>query len=259
MNSDWPLILAYHGLHSKSSRRYALAAETFERQLTRMLDAGFRPLSLPDAVAAGPFGRADAGPKTFTLTFDDALVSFGEIAFPILRRLGLLGAATVFVPTAFVGGDNAWRSPPTPMQRLTSRAETQETLLGWDAIEDLAREGVAFGSHGHAHLPMQRLTYAEARADVEESLSLLAAHGIGARYLALPFGWHSEECERAIADAGLEAAFSVKWGGRDRFEIRRIPMYGTDSLPTVRLKMSGSYFGVFDTAARLAGKRRYRG
>jgi peptidoglycan/xylan/chitin deacetylase (PgdA/CDA1 family) len=255
MSESWPLVLAYHHLDATASSRYVLPVARFERQLSAMLDDGFTPLALPDAVAAGPFGRGDAAPKTFTLTFDDALVSFHDLAVPVLERLGLLHAATVFVPTAFVGRDNAWREQPTLLQRLVPWSEVAEGLLTWERIAECAAAGVRFESHGHAHAAMQTLTYDDALADVRTSLALLAEHCVEARYFALPFGWRSEACKQAIRDAGLDAAFSVKRGGRDRFEIRRVPMYGSDAPTMLWLKLSGRYFDVFDATVGLAGRR----
>jgi peptidoglycan/xylan/chitin deacetylase (PgdA/CDA1 family) len=258
MSTDWPLILAYHHIDPKSSSRYVLAVDRFERQLSGMLDAGFQPLTLTAALDCGPHGCDDAPEKCFTITFDDGLVSFEELAAPVLERLGLVDATTIFVPTKWVGEDNAWRSEPTPLQRMMPWGETEEALLGWEGITALAERGFDFQCHGHGHLPMNKLSYEEALDDLTTSLGLLAEHGIDARYFAWPYGWHSEDAKRAVVDAGLTAAVSVKWGGRDIYEVRRIPVYGTDHAFTTRLKLSGRYFDAFDFAARLAGKKRYK-
>lgn len=258
MSVDWPLILAYHHIDPKRSSRYVLAVDRFERHLSDMLEAGFKPLTLRDAIACGPHGSADAAEKSFTITFDDGLESFGDLAVPVIERLGLVDATTIFVPTKWVGLDNAWREEPTRLQRLMPWGEVAEPLLGWDSIGELAHRGFTFECHGHGHLAMNKLTYDAALADLTTSLGLLKAHGLAPRYFAWPYGWHSEDAKRAVVDAGLEAALSVKWGGRDIYEVRRIPVYGTDHLFTTRLKLSGRYFDAFDFAARLAGKKRYK-
>lgn len=257
MTLDWPLILAFHHIDAAASSRYVVPALVLERRLGGMLELGFTPVSLEAALATGPFGSGDAAPGTFTVTFDDGLGSFAELALPVLTRLGLIDAVTLFVPTAYVGGANEWNESPTPLQRLMPWSDVTERILTWGEIADVSAAGVSVQSHGHRHLAMQDLTYDDALADALASKEALAAHGIAARYLALPYGWHSEECERAIGDAGFDAALSVKWGGRNRFEVRRIPIYGTDHAITRRLKLSGRYFQAFDTAAWLAGRKRY--
>jgi peptidoglycan/xylan/chitin deacetylase (PgdA/CDA1 family) len=257
MTLDWPLILAFHPVGSGAPSRYVVPVAALERQLGGMLERGFAPLSLETALASGPFGSADAAPGTFTLTFDDALGSFTELALPVLTRLGLAGVVTLFVPTGYVGGANEWIARPTPLQRLMPWSDVPERILTWDEIADVVAAGVSVQSHGHRHLAMQDITYDVALADSLASKEALAEHGIVGRYLALPYGWHSPDSERAISDAGFDAALSVKWGGRNRFEVRRIPVYGTDHAITRRLKLSGRYFQAFDAAARLAGKKRY--
>ncbi|NTU71473.1 MAG: polysaccharide deacetylase family protein [Coriobacteriia bacterium] len=257
MTHDWPLILAYHHIVTGRQSRYASSVDALERHLTSMLEDGFTPLTLEEAVATGPFGTMTATPKSFTITFDDGLLSLGTLALPILTRLGLARQTTTFIPTSFVGKDNEWRTKPTTLQRIMPWSEVEEPLLDWDGIAELAAAGVAVESHGHAHLPMNKLSYEDALDDITTSLRILGEHGYSPRYFALPFGWHSPETERALADSGLDAAVSVKWGGHNRYEIRRIPIYGTDSVFTTRLKRSGRYFDAFDTVARLAGKKRY--
>jgi peptidoglycan/xylan/chitin deacetylase (PgdA/CDA1 family) len=257
MSLDWPLILAFHHIDPKRSSRYVLAVDRFERELHAMLENGFTPLSLADALAL-PHGSVEAPAKTFTITFDDGLESFADLAAPVLERLGLVAATTTFIPTKWVSHDNGWREEPTLLQRLAPWGETAEGLLGWERIEELAARGFTFESHGHGHLAMNNLTYDEALEDLTTSLALLAEHNIHARYFAWPYGWHSPDAKRAAADAGFEAALSVKWGGHDVYDVRRIPVYGTDHGITRRLKLSGHYFDAFDTAARLAGKKRYK-
>ena len=258
MSTDWPLILAYHHVEPSATGRFVISPAAFEAQLRRMRDSGFTPITLQEAVDSGRTGRCDAAPKTFTLTFDDAFASFKAHAFPVLERTGLLAASTVFVPTDFVGGDNAWRTRVASDAASTPDADVAEALMTWDDIEALRSSGVGIASHGHEHLDMGHLSYEAARTDVETSLAQLAAHGIETHFLALPYGWSSESSKRAIADAGCSAAFSVTRGGHDRFEIRRVPVYGTDGPLMSRLKLSGRFFDVFDAAATIVGRRRSR-
>lgn len=258
MSLDWPLILTYHHLDAHSHSRYVMRSDAFERQLAGMLERGFSAITLDEALATGPFGSGSARSGSFTITFDDALASFGDLAFPVLERLGLLSRTTMFVPTKWVGAHNGWRTSPTLLQRLVPWNDVDETIMDWERIVQLAEAGVSIQSHGHGHLALQKLTYDEALADATTSLDLLRQHGFSARYFALPYGWHSPASKRAIEDAGFDAALSVKWGGHDRFEVRRIPVYGTDSPLTTRLKLSGRYFDAFDAAAALAGKKKYR-
>jgi len=253
-SASWPLILAYHHITPAGSSRYAMSVRRFERHLRRLLDAGYTPIALDTAIESGPFGTGDAPERSFTLTFDDGLMNLKTVALPVLKRLGLLRATSAFIPTAFAGAENAWRSEPTLTDRLRRRADPAEKILTWGDLAELASAGVRIESHGHTHAAMNELAYDDALADAEASRAALAEHGFSARYFALPFGWRTEECKRGIRDAGFDAALSVTGGGRDRYEIRRVPIYGTDGFLTERLKTSGSYFSVFDSAKRILGR-----
>jgi peptidoglycan/xylan/chitin deacetylase (PgdA/CDA1 family) len=255
MKTEWPLILTYHHIVAEKPSRYALDVAYFEAQLSRLLQRGYRAVNLETAIETGPLGSGDAQPKTFTVTFDDGLASLRELGLPVLRKLDLISSTTVFVPTAFVGERNEW-SQHAETDKPQIAEDPAAPLMSWDELAELAEEGMAIESHGHRHLAMDSLSHADALADASASMRALREHGFPSRYLALPFGWHSPDAKRAIADAGFEAALSVTRGGSDRFEIRRVPLYGTDGVVMTRLKLSGHYWRTFDLAVSIIGKRR---
>jgi peptidoglycan/xylan/chitin deacetylase (PgdA/CDA1 family) len=76
---------------------WSATPRAFEGQL-RELSARFRVISLPQALAALR-GQAPLPPRALLVTFDDAYRDFAELAWPVLRSLGL--PAVLFVPTAF--------------------------------------------------------------------------------------------------------------------------------------------------------------
>jgi peptidoglycan/xylan/chitin deacetylase (PgdA/CDA1 family) len=107
-------------------------------------------------------------------------------------------------------------------------------LLSADEILDMQRRGVAFHSHtcSHASLPSlddDRLAHelVESRAALQRLL------GRKVEYLAYPFGRADERVVAAARQAGYRAAFSAQPGFNrrdvDRFRIRRIDVYGTDT------------------------------
>jgi len=254
--NPWPLILDYHDVDTESSNPYSVSPHALERHLAKLLARGFTPLSLAEAVESGPFGTGEAARRTFTITFDDGYASFKELAMPVLERLGLLAATTVFMPTALVGKEEP-RAPSDPPGGAL-HAENVERYMSWEDLKRAVDCGVAIESHGHSHVAMNELSFEAAREDAERSYRELASHGLPARYLAVPFGLRTSETKQAIAEAGFDAAFSVFHGGRDRYEIRRVPIYGSDKPWMIRLKLSGRYFDVYDLLATLAGKKRNR-
>ncbi|RJQ53053.1 MAG: polysaccharide deacetylase family protein [Actinobacteria bacterium] len=243
VRADFPLILVYHGVSRGLPRgRYEIRVSTLERQLEALLNRGFTPLSLDDAVQMLE-GGAPRVPRCFTLTFDDGLGSFADNAIPVLERLGLLGAVTVFVVTAYCGLRNGWPG-----------GEETERCMGWDEVKGLSMMGVRIASHGHGHLDLRGLPYDEVVDDVKTSTRLLNEHAIRSRYFSFPFGFFSDSAKEAVREAGYEVAFGVETGGRDEREIRRIPLYRGDGPFLFRLKTCGAYFPIRDPIARIFGR-----
>lgn len=98
----------------------------------------YRPVSLDDVLRA--FGAGAALPhRAVLVTFDDAYRDFGDVAFPILKELGI--PVTLFVPTDYPGRparafpwDRLHRAALAPKRR-------RETASSPEAREDA--EGVA--------------------------------------------------------------------------------------------------------------------
>jgi peptidoglycan/xylan/chitin deacetylase (PgdA/CDA1 family) len=74
--------------------------ETFREQMS-YLARHYRVISVRQVIEVLE-GNARLPARAVVITFDDAYRDFGEVAWPILRRLGL--PATLFVPTGFVDG-----------------------------------------------------------------------------------------------------------------------------------------------------------
>lgn len=252
--TEWPLILAYHHISHATTSRYVMTEQAFERQLDGLLRAGYQAVPLSQAITSGASGTGDAPSRTFTITFDDGLASFAERALPVLDRLGLIGATALFVPTEYVGRSNEWREEPSLLDRLRRRTDASERLLGWDEIAEAASLGVTIGSHGAGHLPMHTMSAEDALAEARASRQALIERGLEADYFAYPFGWLNDITKHAVRDAGFLAALSVTHGGTDRYDIVRVPIYGTDVWPVSALKTSGRFFATYEAARALMGK-----
>lgn len=83
--------IAHHGL--------VVSAETFEQQL-RILQRNYEVITLDDA-AALIRGEKSSPRPTAVITFDDGYVDNYEIAWPILKRLGI--PAIIYLPTSMIG------------------------------------------------------------------------------------------------------------------------------------------------------------
>src|SRR5205814_48870 len=97
-------ILMYHRISAApepgvtSYYRISTSPERFAAQMRWLADAGWRCLSVSEALAAC---RSGNGRRTCAITFDDGLRDVYVAAAPILRQHGFV--ATVYLPTAYIG------------------------------------------------------------------------------------------------------------------------------------------------------------
>lgn len=81
-------VLAYHDLvRDAGGDDYAVSESLFRQQMEYLRDQGYHPISLA-AYANAAQGRATLPAKPIVLTFDDGLVSFKDMALPILQKFG---------------------------------------------------------------------------------------------------------------------------------------------------------------------------
>jgi peptidoglycan/xylan/chitin deacetylase (PgdA/CDA1 family) len=94
-----PAILMYHGLSENPDCRdwTQVSLSDFTAQM-RYLKSHYRPVSLDELVAMLESGSV--APHTVAVTFDDGYKSNYDLAFPVLKELGI--PATIFVTSGFV-------------------------------------------------------------------------------------------------------------------------------------------------------------
>lgn len=211
-------VLMYHDIGPLSSNRHfrscVLQRSQFAEHLAALRDAGFvtEPVSRLPAVEA-----SDSPSKPVFITFDDAYVSFLEAALPELARYKM--TATVFVPTAFVGGRSEW---------MDLIGEGGRRIMSWQDLRDLRTSEIEIGSHGHEHLQLDLIPRERLISDAMTSRnSLEEALGEPIRTFAYPFGYHNRRVREEIRKCGYELAFEVANGlyrpsSRGHYAITRI-------------------------------------
>lgn len=189
------LVLCYHTVSPTWDATFSVTPDTLERQLTQLVQAGWRAATFTDAVLN------PQGPKTLAVTFDDGFASVFELAEPILTRLGLRG--TVFVPTAFMAerqhlsweGIEAWRGTPH---------EDELRCMDWDELGQLADRGWEIGSHTCSHPHLTMLSDAELREEMRGSFEQCSMHlGRPCPSIAYPYG----EVDVRVATLAKEAGY----------------------------------------------------
>lgn len=246
-----PILLYHRILASEPDARAELdvSIETFREDMRRLRRRRWRCIDAAEAARLNLSGRRR--PKTFALTIDDGTRDFGDLAHPVLTEFGF--TATVFVVTGRVGMRGDWLSGAPP------------ALLDADAIRDLAREGVSFGSHGVTHVPLTERTDRDLARDLERSRATLSEMtGKPVEAIAWPYGEHDARTRRAAAAAGYDLGFAVAGDGslwqraraavqpaaRDAYAVPRREVHGSDPALRRRLRM-GPLDGLFVTVRKV--------
>ncbi len=135
--------------------------------------------------------------RPVVITFDDGFANFLDVVPDLLER----GCpVTMFVPTAYVGGESEWLAP-----------EFRRPMLTWSQLVDLDNSGVEIGAHAHVHRPIDTLRIADVVADVTRSRNLLEEHlGHECASFAYPHGYSSRRVRAVVAEAGFAQACAVK-------------------------------------------------
>jgi peptidoglycan/xylan/chitin deacetylase (PgdA/CDA1 family) len=222
---DDVLILCYHAVSAEWPAPLSVTPERFERQLQRLIDQGYTPVTFSAAAQAPPGGRLMA------VTFDDAYRSVMELGRPILERLG--ATATVFVPTAHVATSRPMAWPG--IDRWLGGPHADELMpLDWRQLGQLAADGWEIGSHTRTHPRLTTLDDAALREELGASRQECEQRlGIPCTSVAYPYGDVDERVAKAAGDAGYRhgAALSGEHWIRDPLRRPRTGVYhGDDGL-----------------------------
>jgi peptidoglycan/xylan/chitin deacetylase (PgdA/CDA1 family) len=220
-------VLMYHRVGPAGNAweaRYAISAAAFAEHMAALRDAGYRAITI-DALVDWLEGGAALPEGAFLLTFDDGFKGVGEHALPILEGLGW--PFTVFLVSNLIGGEDVWTQKSNPSGKTYP-------LLDADEIRNMEGRGCSFHSHtrSHASLPtLDEAGLADQLSGSRQALAQLLGHEVS--YIAYPFGHVDDRVVAATRAAGYRAAFATQPGFNrrdvDRFRIRRLDVYGTDS------------------------------
>ena len=193
-------VLMYHSIAADAARkfrRFAVDPGEFAAQMDFLAASGYCPVTAAD-LAGGRSGRP-LPPRPVVLTFDDAYTDFASAALPVLRVHDF--RATLYVPTAYVGATTRFNA---------DLGEGSRRVLSWQALRDIAAEGVEVAAHSHNHPQLDRVPVATIRDEVGRSRRLLEDNlGITVEGFAYPFGYWNRAARAAVAAAGFRYACAV--------------------------------------------------
>jgi peptidoglycan/xylan/chitin deacetylase (PgdA/CDA1 family) len=244
-------LLSLHAIAAVRSEM-AVSPGRFRRQLSALLEAGYRCLDYDDVLRAVDEASFVRGP-VFGLTFDDGYRSVYEEAWPVLEELGL--PATIFVTVNFLDGKVAppWHSTHAALIRDYAANAGHFRPLEWGQLREMARsQRIRIGSHSLNHFLMGGLDPDTLREELQRSKQILEDRlGVPVSLFAYPFGVarygaYSRASEEAVRQAGFRSSCTseigrIRAGSRNPYLLPRIPLVDQDSALDARAKAGGSY------------------
>lgn len=221
-------VLMYHRVgapHAPDDRVYCIPPDRFASHLHALDGAGYTPIPIETFVDWLDGSNPKLPARPFVLTFDDGFADLHRHAWPLLRELGW--PATVFLVAGQIGGHDRWMQSPGRTRPLTPLLEPAQ-------LSEMAATGMSFHSHSATHADLPTLADEALTEEIAGSRERLGALlGGPVNFFAYPYGHHDERVVAAVEAAGYRAAFSVLTGFNrrdvDRWRIRRLDVYGTDT------------------------------
>lgn len=216
------VVMYYHGVP-------ATRAKDFERQMRR-LRRHARLVSLQDVPSLPPGQRAVA------ITFDDALESVRDVAYPILTKLGL--RACVFIPFAWCGRMPGWDMEP-------GCPDGAERVLSMQELMELDPTVFCLGSHTMTHPRLDECSDKQIEQELTRSRAALNELPNAVPELACPYGSIDDRVIRYARLTGYRRVHSIvphthTLNGRDMVCGRVAGDLDDTALETL-LKVKGGY------------------
>jgi peptidoglycan/xylan/chitin deacetylase (PgdA/CDA1 family) len=179
--------------------RYILPIETFRRQMQWLKDAGFRGLSVSEAI------RYPQEPSV-CITFDDGCETDVIAAVPILRELGF--RATFYLTAGFLGTNG---------------------YLTADEVRQLDGTGFEVGCHSMTHPYLSDLSDAElGREIVDAKIQIEQILGHGIEHFSCPGGRYDQRTLETARRAGFRTVanseFHANSTSTSPYELGRVAM-----------------------------------
>ena len=217
-------ILNYHRVGTQEGDpTMTVSKDAFHRQMSLLASQG-RAISLEELVSLLA-SKPPALPKKVAVTFDDGYEDNYTHAFSILKTHRI--PVTIFLVTEWIG---------------------KKEFLSWEAVREMSKEGISFGSHTKTH---PYLPSVSSRKILEEEIRgskelLEDRFGKEVSQFSYPFGGFTEEAKQYVREAGYKAAVTSNRGEkrkeRDLYALSRIKMTDASTSSLIfNLKTSGYY------------------
>jgi peptidoglycan/xylan/chitin deacetylase (PgdA/CDA1 family) len=227
------VILMYHIVdHPKdeAEARFCCTPDRFDKQMRHLVSSGI-PLMTMEHISECFSGMRAWPARGIVVTLDDGYQCAYTNALPVLERYKV--PAIVFLVAGKVGETNNWAH----LRKVPARK-----LLDWRELRELPGRGMSLGSHTVSHPRLPELPSNSLSQELSNSRMILEDRlGISITHFAYPYGQMNEAVRDAAEQSGYRTACSTRPGFNnpdiDRFALRRIEIYGHDSLLMFKQKL----------------------
>lgn len=227
-------ILAYHQIvQGQPANIHAVTATVFAAQMAWLKQGGYHIVTIEEYADRLRAGQKPE-PRSIALTFDDGYRDNYTEALPILSEYAF--PATIFLVTAYVGGQRGWGQDPGQ----------GEPLLTWSEVQAMQSQGINFGAHTCTHPDLAGIPLDQASKEIADPRPLLEER-LGRPILSFcyPYSSVNPQLKALVQASGYRVACSyrphyVGHAGTDLYELQRIAVLATDSLADFQAKVQGS-------------------
>ena len=213
-------------------RSLYVSPAAFALQMRTLSLLGYQGLSMTSLM---PYLRGEKTGKVVGITFDDGYVNNLENAAEVLKKFNF--SSTCYVVSELLGKTNVWDHDigiaPAPLMDLSQ-------LLHWIA------SGQEVGSHTQHHVDLTAIDKKTSQEEILNSrVSLSQQLNTDIQQFCYPYGRYDPEHVDIVKASGYLAATTTLRGkvhrGDNAFELRRIPVVRSTSLPQFIFKILSSY------------------
>lgn len=117
--------------------------------------------------------------------------------------------------------------------KLGISLENERTMLSWEEIREMGKNGISFGSHTCEHRILTQVDLTDAAEEISASMTKLRSKELDLNYVPVfcyPNGRYNDDIRSLVIDAGYAAAVTTKLGRQSRdlkdpFAIARIGVH----------------------------------
>ena len=230
-------ILTYHQIaqapeRGAPMRSLYVSPSAFALQMQSLSLLGYKGLSM---TALMPYLQGKKTGKVVGITFDDGYLNNLENAAGVLKRFNF--SSTCYVVSELMGKTNEW-------DRALGIASA--SLMDLDQLKQWIASGQEVGSHTQHHVDLTTTDSQTSHSEILNSrISLSQQLNTDIQQFCYPYGRYASDHVDIVKSSGYIAATTTARGkvhaDDSAFELRRVPVVRSTSLPQFLFKVLSSY------------------